>query len=166
MSRTPIKHCLALVALVFSSCKSVKENLGVQYDRASDLYKDAYVELKNKESKEITWTEARAMMLENNLELQRARDSLERAKESRSQIYWDLVPSIRLSTALSRALTDLGSVDSRDVRFSVFSTINLPGIISLYSRRYSAILGELKACLLYTSPSPRDRTRSRMPSSA
>ena len=26
--------------------------------------------------------------------------------------------------------------------------------------------GELKVCLLYTSPSPRDRTRSRMPSSA
>ena len=24
----------------------------------------------------------------------------------------------------------------------------------------------LKSCLLYTSPSPRDRTRSRMPSSA
>ena len=26
--------------------------------------------------------------------------------------------------------------------------------------------GQLKSCLLYTSPSPRDRTRSRMPSSA
>ena len=26
--------------------------------------------------------------------------------------------------------------------------------------------GGYKACLLYTSPSPRDRTRSRMPSSA
>ena len=26
--------------------------------------------------------------------------------------------------------------------------------------------GMLQACLLYTSPSPRDRTRSRMPSSA
>ena len=26
--------------------------------------------------------------------------------------------------------------------------------------------GELQRCLLYTSPSPRDRTRSRMPSSA
>ena len=25
---------------------------------------------------------------------------------------------------------------------------------------------KLKSCLLYTSPSPRDRTRSRMPSSA
>ena len=27
-------------------------------------------------------------------------------------------------------------------------------------------VAELTACLLYTSPSPRDRTRSRMPSSA
>ena len=26
--------------------------------------------------------------------------------------------------------------------------------------------GDKKSCLLYTSPSPRDRTRSRMPSSA
>ena len=28
------------------------------------------------------------------------------------------------------------------------------------------IVDSIKACLLYTSPSPRDRTRSRMPSSA
>ena len=27
-------------------------------------------------------------------------------------------------------------------------------------------VGDINACLLYTSPSPRDRTRSRMPSSA
>ena len=27
-------------------------------------------------------------------------------------------------------------------------------------------IGQGRACLLYTSPSPRDRTRSRMPSSA
>ena len=32
---------------------------------------------------------------------------------------------------------------------------------------FSAVLkGVVKDCLLYTSPSPRDRTRSRMPSSA
>ena len=28
------------------------------------------------------------------------------------------------------------------------------------------VIAEAEACLLYTSPSPRDRTRSRMPSSA
>ena len=33
-------------------------------------------------------------------------------------------------------------------------------------RRYSEGLHQAIDCLLYTSPSPRDRTRSRMPSSA
>ena len=32
--------------------------------------------------------------------------------------------------------------------------------------RYANNAGAYNACLLYTSPSPRDRTRSRMPSSA
>ena len=31
---------------------------------------------------------------------------------------------------------------------------------------FDALVGYFRACLLYTSPSPRDRTRSRMPSSA
>ena len=44
--------------------------------------------------------------------------------------------------------------------------------VATYSTRKQAMtafhsrLPELAICLLYTSPSPRDRTRSRMPSSA
>ena len=37
---------------------------------------------------------------------------------------------------------------------------------SEYQKEREKILDEDKNCLLYTSPSPRDRTRSRMPSSA
>ena len=42
------------------------------------------------------------------------------------------------------------------------------GLIACSSIGYSegAALGDYNGCLLYTSPSPRDRTRSRMPSSA
>ena len=34
------------------------------------------------------------------------------------------------------------------------------------SGKHMDLIGFCKGCLLYTSPSPRDRTRSRMPSSA
>ena len=34
------------------------------------------------------------------------------------------------------------------------------------SKLYNEHMGEYYACLLYTSPSPRDRQKSRMPSSA
>ena len=42
------------------------------------------------------------------------------------------------------------------------------GLISIKSNdeEQIALSGTTRACLLYTSPSPRDRTRSRMPSSA
>ena len=43
-------------------------------------------------------------------------------------------------------------------------TAQMVGMGALFARR--AINLVLTACLLYTSPSPRDRTRSRMPSSA
>ena len=43
-------------------------------------------------------------------------------------------------------------------------TPNLYG--KLKASEYLRFVGQLYNCLLYTSPSPRDRTRSRMPSSA
>ena len=38
--------------------------------------------------------------------------------------------------------------------------------VNPYSQEAVDKIFDLKGCLLYTSPSPRDRTRSRMPSSA
>ena len=43
---------------------------------------------------------------------------------------------------------------------------NLPGVYIEVSGRDNEALKTSSLCLLYTSPSPRDRTRSRMPSSA
>ena len=42
-------------------------------------------------------------------------------------------------------------------------------LLAITPRKYARLVAksyEMSTCLLYTSPSPRDRTRSRMPSSA
>ena len=44
--------------------------------------------------------------------------------------------------------------------------IDEPFYGNLFSRFYNIEIEELSSCLLYTSPSPRDATLSRMPSSA
>ena len=44
-------------------------------------------------------------------------------------------------------------------------SLSIPNLIEVQKNSYKE-LTEFNACLLYTSPSPRDRTRSRMPSSA
>ena len=134
-----------LIITLLGGCKSVHQNLGEQFDRVEKIYSETYDQNRVLENKQIGWGEALSIMLKNNLELQRAQDSLERARESRAQIYWDLVPSLRFSASLSKALTDVGQIESDDLRFSIFSTINFPGLINLYSRKYTALLAEIKA---------------------
>ena len=113
---------------------------GLAGTESESVYDQSLAEYGNKKSKKLNWDAALDLMLKNNLELKRARDSLERAVDNRKQIYWDLVPSLGLSASLSKSLTDLGDLSSRDIRFNAFSTINLPGMISFYSRRYASCL--------------------------
>ena len=47
-----------------------------------------------------------------------------------------------------------------------FFVVSLAGESVLMDRLPDAVVGQLRGCLLYTSPSPRDLSTSRMPSSA
>ena len=49
--------------------------------------------------------------------------------------------------------------------YAIGAVIGLIGGVKVYSK-FSSGDPDTSNCLLYTSPSPRDRTRSRMPSSA
>ena len=61
----------------------------------------------------------------------------------------------------SKVLIDFGSLLSIE-----YKTLIAIGASVECIHAYSLIHDDLPCCLLYTSPSPRDRTRSRMPSSA
>ena len=69
----------------------------------------------------------------------------------------------------------VAGLDGQVVRDCVSSTVSQNSVRTLYNscvekvvefRRLHLCLAANYICLLYTSPSPRDRTRSRMPSSA
>ena len=61
------------------------------------------------------------------------------------------------------ALSHIGMIGMLAKKDSKFPQINVP--VGDYTS-YNVMAGKDGYCLLYTSPSPRDRTRSRMPSSA
>ena len=61
--------------------------------------------------------------------------------------------------AFSRLLTSAASGGNRSLRFN-------PADSPTLAKTFAQAGDRRTCCLLYTSPSPRDRTRSRMPSSA
>ena len=64
------------------------------------------------------------------------------------------------------------SESNGDIAFAIQAGVEVVNLERLYGHGDKArtmvdrVCGLIKGCLLYTSPSPRDRTRSRMPSSA
>ena len=58
-------------------------------------------------------------------------------------------------------------VSHKDIRYIQLSNLTAPTVSQpVYVRRGGSTEDGIKVCLLYTSPSPRDATLSRMPSSA
>ena len=78
------------------------------------------------------------------------------------------MPTVPIDVSIKH-LSDLG-FDAIEITVLPHFTTGLAKLDSSERRRIANLLKQhklaLSACLLYTSPSPRDRTRSRMPSSA
>ena len=70
----------------------------------------------------------------------------------------------RAGVAGVRVLAARASELERELAFGVVRSLFEPALTAVAPSERDALLSG--ACLLYTSPSPRDRTRSRMPSSA
>ena len=144
---TLISHLLFFVCLIFGfvGCTKPRENLVKQEAEFQKNLLEQIEVQKERNSSTLNWEQALKLLLENNLELESAKESKRMAKEQKQQIFLDLLPTLSLSANLSKALEDLGTITEDDIRLSLFSTVNLPGVISFYSRHYGALLGEIKA---------------------
>ena len=85
-------------------------------------------------------------------------------KSLRSNILRSILTSLGIIIGVSSVITMI-SIGS-GARIEVEQQIERFGSNNLIVRSQSSSNRGVSICLLYTSPSPRDRTRSRMPSSA
>ena len=91
-------------------------------------------------------------------------DELSNEDRNKVESYLSLKYGTSLDQTTAQSYTASDGTEMWDKDFSGASTYN--NDIAGIGRDDGSDLGQVKSCLLYTSPSPRDRTRSRMPSSA
>ena len=73
-----------------------------------------------------------------------------------------------IASGFSSSVKDLSNLINEGMKHPGFSVVHIQSPCTTYNDTFDALKGNVKKgiCLLYTSPSPRDRQKSRMPSSA
>jgi len=94
---------------------------------------------------EVNWQQAMAQLRVGNLKWRTSRRDVASAKESVSQVYRDLRPSLNVQGGLSRPLLNLPGVTSKDLSFSANSFITLPGVVGFNARKFAADLSLMRA---------------------
>lgn len=136
---------LIMVVLWGGACSSVHKNLNKQETAAEALYSETLELHASKQTLLLDWDRALRMMLSENLDIKKKENSLVEARESRAQLFRDMLPGVRISANLSKALGELGTISDEDLRMSVFSTVNLPGLVNFRARYYAATLAIIRA---------------------
>lgn len=140
-----LRAYLIVFTMCAGACSSVQENLKKQEAFAENLFTETLEIQKSKQVLLLDWETAHRMMLSENLDVIRSRNALIQAREARSQLFRDLLPGVTISTSLNKALGELGTISDEDLRISVFSTVNVPGLISFRARHYAANLAVIRA---------------------
>lgn len=97
----------------------------------------------------LDWNEAVQFSRENNLRLRRGRVEITNAQENVRQIFKDLLPQITLRSGISQTIGELSATTWDDVIFDVNGFLNIPGLVSLNTRYFTARLTLLRALTLY-----------------
>lgn len=137
-----IVPALALLWLL-SGCQAPERALENRYETLSGEF-EAQLNVQATATP-LHWDEAVERMMAQNLDIQRSYNGILDAREATQRVFLDLVPPVNLSARLSRQLTDLGNLSSDDLDFSVFSTVNVPGVLRLRVNHYAALLQEIRA---------------------
>ena len=77
-----------------------------------------------------------------------------------------IINGISLQTPTFMPVATRGAIKSLPLNYLEKTDVLLANTYHLYLRPGLDVIKEFEGCLLYTSPSPRDKRQSRMPSSA
>lgn len=150
---------LICAASLLVGCSSPEEAVDVAKNKLTTESTGLATKLQGRTEQRITWKEAVERMMRDNQELREARAAILTADDQIDRVWLDLLPGTSLSVSLEKGLTDLASKAGNSPTVTVFSFINVGGVIGTRMRYYAASLSYLRACYAY-EVLVRERTMS------
>jgi hypothetical protein len=146
------KITLAIIlslAIAPTGCLSPKKRVAARFTELRSQWTTNLVHQAKLPEQIADWPSAVSLLHAQNLKLRSGRFDITNSQESVRQVFKDLMPTINLRAGVTRSLKSLSAIAFDDVTFSVDSFFNVPGIVNMNARFFSARLTLLRAQLAY-----------------
>lgn len=86
----------------------------------------------------ISWDSALKMMMDNNLDLKDSQLNLQQAEWSVTRVFTQIIPGVNLDLMLTRDISALSSVSTKDVEYNTNILFNMPSLTQVPFDYYAA----------------------------
>ncbi|MFK7850104.1 MAG: hypothetical protein AB8D78_03910 [Akkermansiaceae bacterium] len=145
----PFRYCFLVGIFFLGSCVDPREGVATQEELVAEQFSEEILRIENLKDESIGWNEAVKLMTSRNIDIISSREQIKTSEEALLQVYRDLIPGAGISAGINAAVTDLANLSGDDFALSIFSFINIPGVIAYRIRYYAATLELLRARWAY-----------------
>ena len=135
--------------LLLDGCLSPKKKVAARLPELRSQWTTNVVHQAALPEQTVDWAQAVSLLRVRNLKLLSGRFDITNRQDSVRQVYKDLIPTLDLRANANRSLKNLATTSLDDVTFSADSFFNIPGIVNMNARFFSARLSLLRAEMLY-----------------
>jgi hypothetical protein len=128
-----------LPLLLFSGCKSVEENIDARSLELNTYTSELTADPSTLPVIELDW-ETALSMIESNLVMRDAAETIIKAEVGVRRVFWDLVPQLTLQGIYTEAVKDITELASDNFNLNVNALFSVPGFLRLRMDYYAAIL--------------------------
>jgi hypothetical protein len=140
--------CFCGIALL-TGCLSPEKKIAKEMNTARAHWQADVARQSVLPMRELNWSEALALLRENNLKLRTARVEVTNCHEQVQQVFRDLIPNVNLRSGITKRLSNIAAFSADDVTFNIDSFFNVPGVVNFDARLFGARIVELRARTAY-----------------
>ncbi len=139
----PVKHLPAILACATAALTLTGCSLSQKLDKVSARIETMYAETQGWEElplRTITWHQARELMLRENIDLQKADDTIKTAERDALSIYTDMIPGVSYYGYITSTIDRLSETVKGEQEFTtnINVTFSLPALTQVPYRVYSS----------------------------
>ena len=137
------------LALVLTGCLSPKKKVAARLPELRSQWTTNVLRQAGLPEQRIDWPTAVSLLRVRNLKLLSGRMEITNSQESVRQVYKDLIPTLDFRVNMDRSLKNIAATSVDDITFRADSFFNVPGIVNMNARFFSARLTLLRAQMAY-----------------